>query len=107
MNVTDPMLPPVRGVVDPIGRLIEADQRLMDLNLRAGGGIGQPIAIPQIATLTRLAQRLGILVSRGVVAADGDDDVELWVRAEPDPAGVRLMITGWRTWERMRSYTRP
>jgi hypothetical protein len=97
MNVTDPMLPPVRGLVDRSGRLVEADQRLMDLNIRAGGGIGQPIAIPQIATLTRLAQRLGILVSRGVVAADGDDDVELWVRAEPETRGVRLMITGWRS----------
>jgi signal transduction histidine kinase len=97
MNVMEPMLPPVRGLVDRSGRLIEADQRLMDLNIRAGGGIGQPIAIPQIAKLTRLAQRLGILVSRGVVAADGDDDVELWVRAEPETRGVRLMITGWRS----------
>ena len=97
MNVTDPMLPPVRGLIDRTGRLVTADQRLHDLNARAGGGIGQPIAIPQIATLTRLAQRLGILVSRGVVAADGDDDIELWVRAEPVADGVRLMITGWRT----------
>lgn len=97
MNVTDPMLPPVRGRIDRMGRLIEADQRLQDLNARAGGGVGQPVAVPQIATLARLAQRLGILVSRGVVAADGDDDVELWVRAEPDSDGVRLMITGWRT----------
>ncbi len=96
MNVNEPMLPPVRGLVDREGRLVQADQRLMDLNIRAGGGIGQPIAIPQIADLARLAQRLGILVSRGVVAADGDDDVELWVRAEPEKAGVRLMITGWR-----------
>jgi len=97
MNVTDPMLPPVRGLIDREGRLVEADKRLHDLNARAGGGVGQPIAIPQIATLTRLAQRLGILVSRGVVAADGDDDVELWVRAEPGADGVKLMITGWRT----------
>jgi len=97
VNVNEPMLPPVRGLVDRAGRLLEADQRLMDLNSRAGGGIGQSIAIPQIATLARLAQRLGILVSRGVVAADGDDDVELWVRAEPEKAGVRLLITGWRS----------
>ncbi|MEO9132340.1 MAG: ATP-binding protein [Sphingomonas sp.] len=97
MNVSEPMLPPVRGLIDREGRLVEADKRLHELNARAGGGVGQPIAIPQIATLARLAQRLGILVSRGVVAADGEDDVELWVRAEPDARGVRLMITGWRT----------
>lgn len=97
MNVTDPMFAPVRGLVDRAGRLIEADQRLLDLNIRAGGGLGRPVSIPQIATLTRLAQRLGILISRGVVAADGEDDIELWVRAEPDALGVRLTITGWRT----------
>ena len=101
MNVNEPMLPPVRGLIDRDGRLVEADQRLHDLNARAGGGIGQPLAVPQVATLARLAQRLGILVSRGIVAADGDDDLELWVRAEPDtakgPGGVRLTITGWRS----------
>ena len=97
MNVNEPMLPPVRGLIDRDGRLVEADQRLHDLNARAGGGIGQPLAVPQIATLARLAQRLGILVSRGVVAADGDDDLELWVRAEPDARGIRLTVTGWRS----------
>lgn len=101
MNVSEPMLPPVRGLVDRDGRLIEADQRLHDLNARAGGAIGQPLAVPQIAALSRLAQRLGILVSRAVVAADGPDDLELWVRAEPDTAdavgSVRLHITGWRS----------
>ncbi len=99
MNATEPMLPPVRGLIDRDGRLVEADQRLHDLNARAGGAIGLPLAVPQVATLGRLAQRLGILVSRGVVAADGDDDLELWVRAQPDApsGGVRLTVTGWRT----------
>ena len=96
MNMVEPMLPPVHGRVDSAGRLIEAEQRLHDLNARAGGSIGAPIAVPSIATIARLARRLGILVSRAVVAADGDDDVELWVRAEPDSGGVRLAITGWR-----------
>ena len=96
MNVNEPMLPPVRGLIDRDGRLVEAGQRLHDLNARAGGGIGQPLAVPQIATLARLAQRLGILVSRGIVVGDGEGDLELWVRAQPDPRGVRLSITGWR-----------
>lgn len=97
MNVTEAMLPPVRALLDRDGRLVEADQRLHDFNARAGGAIGQPFAVPQVATLARLAQRLGILVSRGIVAADGDDDLDLWVRAQPDvpSGGVRLSITGW------------
>jgi PAS domain-containing protein len=96
MNVLDPSLPPVRGRIDPHGRLVEADQRLSDLNARGGGAIGQPMAVPEIAALARLAGRLGILVSRAVVAGDGDADLDLWVRADPDHAGVRLEITGWR-----------
>ncbi len=96
MNALDPSLPPVRGMIDREGRLVEADQRLNELNLRAGGAIGQPLAVPQIATLVRLAQRLGILISRSVVAGDGDRDVELWVRAEPRAEGVAVTITGWR-----------
>ncbi|CAN5716639.1 hypothetical protein BH11PSE6_BH11PSE6_18910 [soil metagenome] len=97
MNEADQLIPPVRGLVDRSGRLVEADPRLLELNTRAGGGIGRPIAIPQIAALSRLAQRLGILVSRGVVGADGDDDVELRVSAEPDAAGVQLLITSWNS----------
>ena len=96
MNAHEPVLPLVRGLVDPEGRLVEADPRLDDLNTRAGGAIGEPVAVPQLARLARLAQRLGILVSRGVVAADGTSDLELWVRAEPGAAGVSLAITGWR-----------
>lgn len=99
MNVIDPRLPAVQGRVDSQGRLVEADVRLHDLNARAGGTIGAPLAVPQLATLARLAQRLGILVSRSVVAADGEQDLELWVRAAPDTndGGVTLSITGWRT----------
>lgn len=99
MNVIDPRLPPVHGRVDAQGRLVEADARLNELNARAGGAIGQPLAVPQLATLARLAQRLGILVSRSVVAAEGDHDLELWVRAMPDMVhgGVALHITGWRS----------
>lgn len=97
MNVIDPGLPPVYGLVNAAGRLIEADARLNELNARAGGEIGAPLAVPQLATLVRLVQRLRILVSRGIVAADGDDDVDMWVRAEPvGEDGVRLAITGWK-----------
>ncbi len=96
MSAIGPRLPPVHGRVDRDGRLVEAEARLADLNARAGGAVGQPFAVPQIAVLARLAQRLGVVVSRTVVAADGPDEVELWVRAEPDEDGVRLAISGWR-----------
>lgn len=93
---------PACGMLDPDGRLVTADQRLFDLNARAGGRIGHLLAVPQLATIARLAQRLGIRVSRAIVAADGRDDLDLWVRAEPvappaGPWGVSLTVTGWRS----------
>jgi PAS domain-containing protein len=83
-------------MIDADGRLVEADSRLQELNGGAGGNIGQPLAVPQLATLARLAQRLGILISRSVVVADGANDLEMWVRAEPVATGVRLALSGWK-----------
>jgi signal transduction histidine kinase len=86
---------PVTGRVDADGRLIAADPRLAALHERAGGSDGGPLSVPQIAALARLARRLGITVSRGAIAADGDHDIDLWVRAAPEGDEVALSITGW------------
>jgi signal transduction histidine kinase len=83
------------GRLDREGRLVSADAALADLNERAGGVTGGALAIPQIAALARLAQRLGIHVSRSVIAADGTRDLELRVQAEPDSDGVSLAVGGW------------
>jgi signal transduction histidine kinase len=83
------------GRIDREGRLVEAEAPLQRLQESAGSGLGQPIAVPQIATMARLAQRLGILVSRCVIAAEGSDDLDLWVEAKPDDNGVSLSVGGW------------
>ncbi len=84
------------ATIDRDGRLVEADPAIAGLNLRAGGAIGTPVAVPQLATIARLARRLGIVVSRGVVVADDETDIDLWVRAQPDGDMVRLSASGWR-----------
>ena len=84
------------ATLDAAGRLLTAEFPLLELNARAGGAIGRPLALAPLATVARLAARLGIVVSRGVVVADEEADLELWVRAQPDGAGVRLAISGWR-----------
>ncbi len=86
---------PVTGRVDAEGRLIAADPQLAALNARAGGGDGGMLSVPQIAALARLARRLGITISRAAIAADGECDIDLWVRAEPAGDEVALSITGW------------
>lgn len=83
------------GRVDRDGRLVEAEAPLQRLQESAGAALGEPVAVPQIATMARLAQRLGILVSRCVIAAEGSDDLDLWVEAKPDDEGVALSVGGW------------
>lgn len=89
------MTAPVEGRLDSAGRLVAADPPLADLHARAGGSEGGALSVPQIAALARLAKRLRITVSRAAIAADGEQDLDLWVRAEPDGEGVALSITGW------------
>jgi signal transduction histidine kinase len=83
------------GTVDRQGRLVAADPRLLALQLGAGGEEGGILAVPQIAALAKLARTLGILVSRGIVAADGERDLDLWVRAQPAGDQIDLAIAGW------------
>ena len=84
------------ATIDREGRLIEADPAIASLNIRAGGAIGLPVAVPQLATIARLARRLGIGVSRGVIVADEEADIDLWIRARPEGDTVRLSASGWR-----------
>jgi two-component sensor histidine kinase len=85
----------VTGKVDAEGRLIAADPQLLRLHVEAGGVPGGKLAIPQLATLSRLARNLGILVSRPIIAADGNRTLELLVRAQKDNDDVLLAIGGW------------
>ncbi|WP_419825489.1 sensor histidine kinase [Sphingomonas sp.] len=85
----------VRGLVDGDGRLAQADEALAGLHERAGGEPGGPLAVPQLAALARLVRRLDMPVARAVLAGDGEEDVDLWVRARPEEQGVALVIAGW------------
>ncbi|MEG3165619.1 HAMP domain-containing sensor histidine kinase [Sphingomonas sp. PB2P19] len=98
MNAFDPFAesPVAHAVVGANGVLQSADPALIALNQRAGGELGQRLAVPQLATITRLARRLGVIVSRGVVIADDEADIDLWVRAQPDGDTIRLAVSGWR-----------
>lgn len=101
-----PDVPVSHATLDANGCLIAADPAIMALNDHAGGTLGATLAVPQLATVARLARRLGILVSRGVTVADHDTDLDLWVRVQPEGDGVRMAVSGWREL-RPRSVTTP
>jgi signal transduction histidine kinase len=93
--VNEPANPIVCGTVDRDGRLLSADPRLLALQIGAGGEADGILVVPQLASLVRLARTLGIVVSRGIIAADGEIDLDLWVRAQPEGEDIRLAIAGW------------
>ena len=97
----------VRGRLDQDGRLVAADPKLAALQQKAGGEEGGPLVVPQIAALARLARRLGVVVSRPVTAADGERDLDLWVRAEPREGQVELAISGWSARPARTPYAEP
>jgi signal transduction histidine kinase len=90
-------LGPVTGRVDRDGRLTVADPPLLRLQQEAGSKLGAPLALPQLAAVARSAMKLGVPLARAVIAASSDQDLDLWVRAEPDAEGVTLTIDGWKS----------
>ena len=87
---------PVTGRVDREGRLTQADPALLRLQQDAGSTLGAPLALPQLAAVVRSSMKLGVPLSRSVIAASADQDLDLWVRAEPDSEGATLTIEGWK-----------
>lgn len=86
----------VRGRIDRSGALVSADAPLLRLQQRAGAGLDKPLALPHLARLVALAQRLHRDISRPLYAADDHSDIHALVRIIPDADGASLEITDWR-----------
>ncbi len=87
----------IRGRIDRAGTLVSADAPLLRLQQRAGGGLDRPLALPNLARLVALAQRLQRDISRPLYAADDHSDIHALVRVLPDANGASLEISDWRT----------
>tara|TARA_A100001391_G_scaffold114722_7_gene77570 strand:+ start:2984 stop:4357 length:1374 start_codon:yes stop_codon:yes gene_type:complete len=85
----------IRAFISADGLLLSADLPLLALQREAGGDLGAPVAVPQLAAIARLCVRLGITVSRPIIAATQHGDIDMWVRARPDSDGVTLSIIDW------------
>lgn len=86
----------LRARLSAEGRLLSADAPIVALQREAGAALGDPLAVPQLAAIARLAARLGVTISRPATAAAERGDIDMWVRARPDDAHVTLSIIDWR-----------
>lgn len=87
----------ISGRVDQAGLLVSADASLLRLQERAGAGLGKPLALPHLARLVALAQRLQTDINRPLYTADDHSDVHALVRIVPDSDGASVEISDWRT----------
>lgn len=90
-NATD-FVAPQWARVGARDELIEASGAITVFNARAGGSAGNPIALPALGRVARLARALQTPVTRTIVVGDDHVDLELHVRAVPDGAVVDLRI---------------
>lgn len=96
-----------RAILDGENRILSADPPIELLHIRAGGGAHDRLAVAPIATIAQLARRLGIAVSRRMVVADDEGDLDLWVQARPETGQIRLSVSGWRDREAWKPGTTP
>jgi len=87
---------PVQALLDREGRIVRADQALLELQAQAGGQPDGPIALLPIASLVRLAQRLRVPISRAIELPAGTSDISLWVQLRPEADGLALSLVDWQ-----------
>jgi hypothetical protein len=86
----------IRARSDGGDRLVEADEPLAGLQLRAGGALPGPIAIPTLLALVRKARRHGIRLARTIHALDEGNEVAAWAAVEPGEDGAIIELSQWR-----------
>jgi hypothetical protein len=87
-----------RARTDGDDRLIEAEEPLAGLQLRAGGEIPGAIASPALLELVRKSRRLGLRLGQPIKARDENDLVTAWVEVNPggSDGGCTIGLSHWQ-----------
>jgi anti-sigma regulatory factor (Ser/Thr protein kinase) len=87
-----------RARTDGDDRLIEADEPLAGLQLRAGGEIPGTIASPALLELVRKSRRLGLKLGQPIKARDENELVTAWIEVNPDgrQGGCVIGLSHWQ-----------
>lgn len=96
MAAEQPMSSVVTVRLDAQDHIRSADELILRLQAAAGGDSQGRIAVPQIASVARLARRLGLLIARPLLIGGQDYDIRLWVRARPVADGVEMEFSEWQ-----------
>lgn len=87
---------PIHARCDGADRLIEADEALAGLQLRAGGAFPGTVAVPALLALVRRARLSGLPLSEMLTVQDDGQPVSFRASISPEGTGTRIEVTGWR-----------
>ncbi|MGH6787316.1 MAG: sensor histidine kinase [Novosphingobium sp.] len=88
-----------RATSDIDDRLVFAEEPLAGLQLRCGGELPGPIAIPALAELVRKARRFALRLSRKIDALADDEAIAAWIEVTPredGEAGCDIAVRNWQ-----------
>ena len=84
---------------DAHDHLIHADEPLAGLQIRCGGAIPGPIAIPELRELVAKARSFGLKLARPIVAQDRTDTIRAWIEVTPvadAQGGCAIVLRNWQ-----------
>jgi len=78
--------------------LVEAEEPLAGLQLRAGGELPGVIAMPALLELVRQARAYQLKLARAIRAQDDQELVTAWAEVTPDPSGegCDIRVSNWQ-----------
>lgn len=85
---------------DAQDQLVEADELLLSLQLRCGGELPGPIAVPALREAVVRARATGLKLAEPITAHDGAELITAWVELEPlggEEPGCRIAVRQWHT----------
>ncbi|WP_114520027.1 HAMP domain-containing sensor histidine kinase [Altererythrobacter sp. ZODW24] len=85
---------------DKDDNLVSAEEPLAALQMRCGGEIPGPIAIPELRELVTKARTRRLKLSNSIHAIDGDERVSAWVDVIPNSGagtGCNLQLAAWQS----------
>ncbi|WP_068089066.1 sensor histidine kinase [Novosphingobium rosa] len=100
MDMSESVL--ARAHSDAHDQMIAADEPLAGLQLRCGGALPGPIAIPELQEVVAKARRFGLKLARAITAQDGHDVIRAWVEVQPRPGpnhegGCDIVLRHWQS----------
>ena len=86
----------IRARTDAADHLIAADEPLAGLQLRSGGVLPGPIAVPALLALVRRVRRTRQTAGRSILSVDEGRAVSAWAVVTPDGEGTAIALSQWR-----------